>query len=138
MIINAENLIVGRLASFVAKQALLGEKVDIFNCEKAVITGTKETVYGKFKRLDDRGTPQWGPFVHKHPDRFVRRVIRGMIDHKTNTGQVAFRRVMCYSGIPEAFVGKEIREVSVAQLREKAGLKYLTVKEVTDLLKRKD
>ena len=31
MIINAENLIIGRLASYAAKQALLGEQVDIIN-----------------------------------------------------------------------------------------------------------
>jgi len=39
MIVDASNMILGRMVSYVAKKALLGEKVDIVNCEKAVITG---------------------------------------------------------------------------------------------------
>ncbi len=38
MIIDANNMILGRLASFAAKKALLGEKIDVINCEKAVIS----------------------------------------------------------------------------------------------------
>ena len=39
MIINADNLVLGRMAAIAAKQALLGEDVRIVNCEKAIITG---------------------------------------------------------------------------------------------------
>ena len=39
MIINAENLILGRMTTYAAKKALQGEEVDIVNCEKAIITG---------------------------------------------------------------------------------------------------
>ncbi len=42
MIINADNLIIGRIASFAAKKALLGEKVVIVNSEEAVMTGKKK------------------------------------------------------------------------------------------------
>jgi len=41
MIIDATNLIAGRLATFVAKKALLGEEIEIVNSEKAVLTGKK-------------------------------------------------------------------------------------------------
>ena len=44
MIIDASNLILGRLATFVAKQALLGEQVFIANCEKSVISGDKANI----------------------------------------------------------------------------------------------
>ena len=37
MIIDAKNLVLGRMATVVAKEALLGEKIDIINCEKAVV-----------------------------------------------------------------------------------------------------
>ena len=41
LIINAEESIVGRLASFVAKKLILRNKVIILNSEKAIIFGSK-------------------------------------------------------------------------------------------------
>jgi len=138
MIIDATNLILGRMGTEVAKKALLGEKIDIVNCEKAVITGKKSVIFEEYKSLDDRGTTQWGPFMQKHPDRFVRRSIRGMLGYKKSRGREAYRRIMCYKGLPEMFAGKEIKTIESAKLVEKAGLKYLTVKQLTDLLKIKN
>ena len=37
VVVNAENAVVGRLASYVAKVALNGEEVTIVNAEKAII-----------------------------------------------------------------------------------------------------
>ena len=135
MIIDATNLVLGRLASFVAKQARLGEKIDIVNCDKAVITGKKTVIFKKYKELDEKGTTQWGPYLQKQPDRFVRRTIRGMIDHKKPAGKEAYHRVMCYTGVPAVFVGKEYQKVEAAELVEKAGLRTMTVEQVTQLLK---
>ncbi len=42
IIINAENGSFGRVASFAAKQALLGNEVTVVNSEKAIITGNKK------------------------------------------------------------------------------------------------
>ena len=50
MIIDAENLVLGRLASFVAKQALLGENIDIINCEKAIVLGDKKEILNSYKK----------------------------------------------------------------------------------------
>mgnify|MGYP001614938527 CR=1 FL=1 len=50
MIIDAEDLPMGRLAAFVAKQALLGYRVAIANCEKAIITGRKHEIIAKFRQ----------------------------------------------------------------------------------------
>ena len=50
MIIDAKNLIVGRLSTFAAKKAMLGEKVDIVNCDLAVITGRKKWLIEEAKR----------------------------------------------------------------------------------------
>ena len=49
MIIDATNLLVGRLATVVAKKALLGGKIDIVNAEKAIISGPKRLVINKYK-----------------------------------------------------------------------------------------
>ena len=50
MIINAEGLIIGKLATVAAKHALIGEKVDVVNCEKACITGSKRDILEKYKK----------------------------------------------------------------------------------------
>ena len=39
VVIDAENAVVGRLASRVAKLALMGEDVLVVNAEKAIMTG---------------------------------------------------------------------------------------------------
>src|SRR3989344_765026 len=89
MIINAEDLILGRMATYAAKKALNGEKIDIVNCEKAIITGKRKDVLEKYKRKANRGGPFHGPFYPKMPDRFVRRVIRGMLNYKQERGKEA-------------------------------------------------
>ena len=94
-VIDATNLIVGRLATIVSKRALLGETIDIINCEKAVLTGDRDLLLRKYREKRDRGTPLKGPFLSFLPDRFVRRIIRGMLPYKQEKGSKAFKRVMC-------------------------------------------
>src|SRR3989338_9409615 len=107
MIVNAENLIVGRMITVVAKKALLGEKIDIVNCEKAIITGTKREVFEKYKAKANIGGPFKGPFLPKMPDRFLRRIVRGMLPYKQYKGKEAFKRIMCYNSIPDSLKDKK-------------------------------
>ena len=100
MIINAENLILGRMASKIAKKALLGEKIDIINCEKAVIIGNKKDIQERYKKRREIRTPRWGPHFPRHPEKFVKRAIRGMLPYKQEKGRKAFERVKCYQGVP--------------------------------------
>ncbi len=106
MIIDAKDLIIGRIATVAAKQALLGEQVHIVNAEKAIITGEPEEVVAKYMRQRNRGVPLQGPYQPRMPDRFVRRIIRGMLPWKTARGREAFKRVHCYIGVPKEFEGK--------------------------------
>ncbi|PIN77113.1 50S ribosomal protein L13 [Candidatus Woesearchaeota archaeon CG10_big_fil_rev_8_21_14_0_10_34_12] len=101
IIINAENAVVGRLASFVAKNALLGKKMEIVNCEKAIITGSKEGILREFLERRGRvGTGQQGPKYPTLPDKIMKRSIRGMLDHKKGRGREALKNIRCYTGIP--------------------------------------
>ena len=130
MIINAENLILGRIGTVVAKRALLGEKIDIVNCEKAVMTGSKEDILQKYRARRARGQTNQGPFIPRRPDMFVRRMIRGMLPYKQAKGRDAFERVMCYLGIPEEFKDKETETIKNANISKIPTLKYMTVKEI--------
>ena len=76
MILNAENQIMGRLATYAAKKALLGETVNIINCEKAVITGNKKQIIDRYKKRRARGIPRKGPFFPRTPERIMKRTIQ--------------------------------------------------------------
>ncbi len=119
MIIDATDMIVGRLSTYVAKQALLGEKVDIINCEKAVISGDRKEIIAKYKQRWNRTTIRKGPFLPRMPDRFLRRIIRGMLPHKQEKGLVAYKRILCYQGVPPEFQGKPVQKVPAAHLSER-------------------
>ena len=134
MIIDATDLILGRIAAFVAKKALLGEKIDIINCEKAVITGSKDFILSKYKQKRLRGVPLKGPYYPRMPDRFVRRTIRGMLNYKKPRGQEAFERIMCYIGIPENFKDKKAETIKKANISKVPSLNYMRVGELCKLL----
>merc|ERR1711959_234843 len=106
VVIDARNHLLGRLASFVAKEALLGQKVVLVRCEDMVISGS--FIRNKMKLLMKRNkrmntNPVKGPFHHRSPPDMVMRVIRGMLPHKHYRGSAAFQRIKCVEGIPEPF-----------------------------------
>jgi large subunit ribosomal protein L13 len=137
MIINAENLILGRIASFVAKKLLLGERVEIINCEKAVISGNREYVLEKYKIKFSRGSPRKGPFLSRRPEAIVKSTIKGMLPHKQERGIKALKNLKCYSGIPENINTKEIisaKELERFSIEKLPNTKFVTLKEISKLL----
>ena len=130
MIIDANNLIVGRMAAVAAKKALLGEKVDIVNCEKAIMTGDKKNILLRYRKKRKMGTPKKGPFYFRRPDMFVRRIIRGMLPYKQEKGRKAFERIMCYIDIPEAFKDKTLETIDKVHIRKVPNLKKVYVKDI--------
>ncbi len=136
MIIDATNSICGRIATVAAKKALLGEKIDVVNCEKAVISGERRFVIEKWKSMNQRGVHKRGPFIYKMPDRFVKRIIRGMLNYKQERGLEAFKRIKCHIGVP---AGMEKAQVIKEALADKLpNNRYVTVYEITQEMKRKE
>ena len=131
MIINAENLILGRLSTIAAKKALLGESIDLVNVEKAVIIGTKKNILDKYKTRRERGETLHGPYFPRTPDRLVRRTIRGMLPYKQEKGRLAFKRVKCHVGIPEDLKDKKLFS-SIKQIHN--FLESIVLKTVASLL----
>jgi len=130
MIIDAKDLILGRLATFVAKQSLLGEKIDVINCEKAAISGRKDQILKKYKNLLEKGTPVKGPFIHRSPDRFVRRAIRGMLPYKQPKGSAALKNIKCFIGIPKEMENKKPETLKNANISKIPNLNYIMVKDL--------
>jgi len=137
MIIDGKNLIIGRLASYAAKQALLGNEVEIVNSEKAIFTGSKIDIMKKQSHKQERGHPYKGPFAPKREDLLLRRMIRGMLPYKQERGKTAFKRVKCHIGIPEELKDKKLITVKEADIKKTQTLKYIRLSEVSKLLGRK-
>jgi large subunit ribosomal protein L13 len=133
IIINAENKILGRLATFAAKKALLGEEVAIVNSNKAIITGNKASIFKHYKRKFDLGTHK-GPIIHRSSDKIVKRTIRGMLPYKQAKGAEAYKRIKCYIGLPKEFEGKELVDLKDADISRMNNLKYVAVETVSKFL----
>lgn len=103
LIIDAKDAILGRVAAYVAKRALFGETIRVINAEKAIVSGSAKHTLKETNRRAKMGVPRKGPFYSRLPDRYVRRVIRGMLPYKTPHGRDAFERVLCYIGVPNEF-----------------------------------
>jgi large subunit ribosomal protein L13 len=129
--IDATNLIVGRMGSYAAKQALLGYSVNILNCEKAIMTGTPRYNVEKYHYLmRETGQPQKGPFISRLPDRFVKRQLRGMLPKTTPRGLAAWKRIMCYRGIPDDFKNKKLQSLEWANAKKLRTTKQITIQQL--------
>lgn len=127
--IDADNQVMGRLASTIAKELLKGRKVFIVNAGKVVISGKPEYVFKKYKERLDRGDPYKGPFFPKYPDRMLKRVIRGMLP-KNFRGRDALKRLRVYNTIPEMMEGKIFQKFEVSA--NKLECKHTTIGKVSE------
>ena len=130
MIIDATDSILGRMAAKAAKKALLGEEVAVIHCEKALVTGNKKEIISKNTHRLQRGQPQKGPYIQRRADRYVRRVIRGMLPFHHERGRSAYAKVKCYIGIPEEFKDQKTETLKEAAITKVPNLKYISVKEI--------
>ena len=82
VIIDATGLVLGRMASTIAKQLLQGETVIVVNAEKAAISGKRLSILKDKKDFLEVGHFRKGPYHQRRPDKIVRRTIRGMLPRK--------------------------------------------------------
>ncbi|MBT8171392.1 50S ribosomal protein L13 [Candidatus Bathyarchaeota archaeon] len=129
IIIDAKGLILGRMASNVAKRLLQGEEVIILNAEKAAISGKKQHIVTDAKTFLEVGHPRKGPNHPRRPDRIVTRTIRGMLPRRKPKGIAAFKRLRVYLGIPIEFQDKKMQTIIDASI-DKLKSPYITVGEL--------
>ncbi|HLC81725.1 MAG TPA: 50S ribosomal protein L13 [Candidatus Nanoarchaeia archaeon] len=130
-IYNGEGIILGRLASEAAKTALSGEEVRVVNCNKIIVSGKKTNTFQMAKaRRDRKGYPLKSAKHSRLPERYVRRSIRGMLPWKFARGREAFKRVMCYRGLPEEFAAQQLISLEQSSAKKLPTLKYITVREI--------
>ena len=133
IVIDAKNLVLGRVASFAAKKALLGSTVDIVNCEQSVVSGSEEAVFAKYAQKMQRGIPAKGPFFYRRPEMFVRRTVRGMLTYKRGRGKTAYASVKCHIGIPESLKNDKpitIEKADITKAPSERIVNYVAVKDI--------
>ncbi len=127
-VINAENLVMGRLASHVAKRLLNGEEIHIVNAEKALITGSRDNILARFKFKRTVGTRRTGPFYPRTPHMMVKRTVRGMIPYQSGSGREAYRRLRVHIGVPAELASDAAESIEKAKTQ---AVKKVTVGEVS-------
>ena len=114
-IIDGKGAVLGRLASYAAKESLKGEEIAIVNCEKIIVTGNREDIMGQIEAKRQRvGSTQKGPKYSKLGIEIVKKTIRGMLPNarRSGRGRDAHKRIKCYKGIPKEFESSKMIELS--------------------------
>jgi len=127
-VIDAEGLILGRMASKIAKRLLEGEKIVIVNAERSVISGRKRSKVIEAKEFLGVGGVGRGPFHYRRPDRIVRKTVRGMLPIKQPKGKQAYKRLSTFIGVPDEYKNQKVETVTDAQAK-KLSCPYFTVGE---------
>jgi large subunit ribosomal protein L13 len=128
IIIDGKNAVLGRVASFAAKESLKGEEIAIVNCEQVWITGNKKNILENYEGKRQRvGSTQKGPKFSRTNEKIVKVTIRGMLPNarRMGRGRDAYKRIKCYTGIPKEFEGKKMISM------ETKIVKGIKVKEIT-------
>ena len=128
-VIDANGLILGRMASRIAKRLLEGENVMIVNAEKAVLSGNRRSKVNEAKVFLEVGGVGRGPFHYRRPDRIVRKAVKGMLPIRQPKGIEAYRRLQVFMGVPDNLKGQKIGTLTEAQAK-KLTCPYFTIGEL--------
>ncbi len=126
VVVDAKGLILGRMASTIAKRLLQGENITIMNAEKAVISGKRLSRIKEAKKKLEIGHPKKGPFHPRRPEEIVRRTIKGMLPRRKPKGQQAYRRLKVFVDVPQELKETETQTIPDAK-SEKLKCPYITV-----------
>jgi len=127
-IIDADGLILGRMATSVAKRILNGEEIVIINAEKAILSGKKRSKLKDAIEFLSVGQHRRGPFHYRRPDKVVRKSVRGMLPFKQPKGKQAYKRLKVYMGVPTNLKDQKMETLPNAQAK-KLTCPYFTVGE---------
>ena len=130
-VIDGDGLILGRMASIIAKRLLAGETIDIVNAENIVVSGKKQMVINAEKEFLEVGGFGKGPIHYRQPHRIVRRTIRGMLPHRKAHGRDAYSRLKVHIGVPEEFEGAELEKMEKYH-SSKLNRRFVTVGEIAE------
>lgn len=103
IIVDARGHLLGRLASYVAKELLNGQKIVVVRCEHIMRSGSlfrNKLKYHEFLNKCHTTNPKKGFSHYRSPSRIFWRTVRGMLPHKSPRGAAALGRLKTFEGIP--------------------------------------
>jgi large subunit ribosomal protein L13Ae len=106
VVIDCRGHLVGRLASVIAKQLLMGQKVVATRCELLEVSGSltrNKTKYAQFLKKRMLTNPKKGPIHFRAPSKVLWRTVRGMLPHKTARGKIALNKLAVFEGVPAPY-----------------------------------
>ncbi|EQC31274.1 50S ribosomal protein L13 [Saprolegnia diclina VS20] len=129
VIVDCRAHMLGRLASLVAKELLLGQHVVAVRCEELNISGSHVRNKVKFLQFLNKRTatnPKKGPIHYRAPSRMFWRAVRGMLPHKTAHGASALQRLKVFDGVPSPYdkVKRMVVPDALRALRLKANRRF--------------
>jgi ribosomal protein L13, archaeal/eukaryotic len=129
-VIDANNRIIGRLASEIAQEALDGKEIKVVNSEEAVFSGDTDKVLENYKEKVDRGVRDRGPHYPKRPDKMLKRVVRNMVPYKKERGKEALSNIKTYLEVPIDLEG-EVEQVDTKSGEELKNKNYVKLGKVS-------
>jgi large subunit ribosomal protein L13Ae len=110
VIVDAKGHLLGRLASYIAKELQNGQRVVIVRSDEVLISGSlfrNKLKYMEFLNKRMSTNPKKGPIHNRSPARIIWRSIRGMLKHKSPKGAAALGRLKTFDGVPLSYNGKK-------------------------------
>ena len=144
-VFDASNLILGRLASHVAKILIEGQKtgsqdrVIIVNAENAVVSGSKKAVFATYRKKYELNHARKGPFFPRMPDKILKRTVRGMLPYqKKSSGRSALRNLRVSIGCPSHLSGDSLPDChemgDMSRLTRELPLKHVQLGKISENL----
>ena len=113
-VIDAKGLVLGRMASIIAKSLLKGERIIVVNAEDAIISGKRLSIIKSYQEFLQVGHFRKGPIHRRKPDAIVKRVVRGMLPRKKPRGIAALKRLRVFIGVPQELIDVDKETISEA------------------------
>jgi large subunit ribosomal protein L13 len=133
-IIDAKDLILGRLGANVAKRLLLGENIKIVNCRDVVILGKKKYLVEKYKNKLSNKVIKQGPYYSRSPADMVKRAFRNMVPYKNQRGIEALKRLKCYNSTPSILLHENKEIIPDAKIDKDTVFYYTKIGEICKIL----
>ena len=109
-VIDGKGHIMGRLASYVAKQLLSGHQIVVVRCERLTLSGSVTRNKLKFREYLNKAiltNPRHGHRHFRAPSRIFFKAVRGMLPRKTSRGEYALGRLKVFDGVPHPYDTKK-------------------------------
>ncbi len=132
VVVDAKDHIAGRLCSYVAKLLLSGKRVAIVNAEKAMISGSRQSIikeWKEFLEISSAVHPKHGPFHPRRPDTILKKMVSGMLPRKKPKGINALKRLRVYIGIPHEYANFQYTRFDDAMI-SKPKAYYTSIEEI--------